>query len=389
MVSEPANTPDLLAVDLYADGDPDLIFRHLRATCPVVWQDNPGFYAIVTHAGTTEALRAIDALSSASGTELEDMPDDFPRSILHMDPPRHTKVRRLLGSEFAPTAVARLEPKIRLISRELLGEVPVGEDFDFAARVADLLPMRVIGRLIGIPETDDERFKQWNTTSIVAEPYGPAVRGIVNEMIEYFSWLRAQRLERPEDDIATRLAHAEVDGAPLEDVEYYGNLRTLMTGGQDTTSNLISAGLLEVTRSPEALSALRHRPELLPVAIEEMIRYVPSVIWLGRRALVDVEIQGTTIPAGRTVALFFVSANRDELVFEHADRFDVRRAPNPHLGFGLGRHFCVGAPLAKLEARVMFEELLPRLDRIEVGEVGRLRSNVFPGIDRMMVSIAS
>lgn len=387
MAAEPGAALDLLDVDLYAGGDPDPVFRELRATRSVIWQDDPGFFAIVTHAGITEALRAVDALSSARGTELEDLPEDYPRSILHMDPPRHTKVRKLLGPEFAPTAVARMEPRVRSIARELVDAVPIGEELDFAAQVADVLPMRVIGRMIGIPESDDERFKQWNTTSIVEEPYGPVVRGIVGEMIEYFSWLRAQRLERPRDDIATRLAQARVEGAPLDDAEYFGNLRTLMTGGQDTTSNLISGTLLELTRHPEALGELRRDPELLPTAIEEMIRCIPSVIWLGRRARLDVDIAGTTIPGGSTVALFFASANRDEQVFRDPDRVDIRREPNPHLGFGLGRHFCIGAPLARLEARVMFEELLPRLGRVEVGEVGRLRSNVFPGIHRMFVSI--
>jgi cytochrome P450 len=206
-------------------------------------------------------------------------------------------------------------------------------------------------------------------------------------MIDYFSWLRAQRLERPEDDIATRLAYARIDDAPLDDAEYFGNLRKLMTGGQDTTSNLISGGLLELSRHTEAVRDLRRDPSLLPAALEEMIRFVPSVIWLGRRALRDLEIERTAIPVGSTVTLFFVSANRDARVFDDPGRFDIRRTPNPHLGFGLGRHFCIGAPLAPLEARVMFEELLPRLSRVEVTEVRRLRSNIFPGIDRMTVSI--
>ena len=237
-----------------------------------------------------------------------------------------------------------------------------------------------------IPEADDRRFKTWNTVSIVEAPYGPTVRGIINEMIEYFAWLRACRLSQPADDIATRLAHARVDGRPLDDAEFFGNLRTLMTGGQDTTSNLISGGLLELVRHPEAARAIKEDLRLVPTAIEEMIRYVRQVIYLGRRALVDVEIEGTSIPAGSKVGLFFVSANRDERFFDDADRFDIRRMPNSHLGFGLGRHFCIGAPLARLEARVMFEELLPRLRQVEVLDVGRLRSSVFPGIERMTIS---
>ena len=389
MDAEPNVVIDLLDVGLFTGGDPDPALAALRATSPVFWQEDPGFFAVLTHSGITEALRAVDALSSASGTELEDLPEDYPRSILHMDPPRHTKVRKLLGAEFAPSAVGRMEPMIRSIACGLLEAIPAGVEVDFAAEAADVLPMRVIGRLIGIPEADDERFKRWNTISIVEEPYGPVVRGVVAEMIDYFSWLRGERLERPKDDIATRLAYARIDGAPLDDAEYFGNLRTLMTGGQDTTSNLISGGLLELSRHPEAMRDLRRDPSLLPTALEEMIRVVPSVIWLGRRALRDVEIEGTTIPAESTVTLFFVSANRDERAFDEPDRFEIRRTPNPHLGFGLGRHFCIGAPLARLEARVMFEELLPRLSRLEVGEVRRLRSNIFPGIDRMMVSIGS
>jgi cytochrome P450 len=386
-VAESDTSVDLLDVELYLDGDPDRTLGELRTSHPVTWQSDPGFFAVLSHAGVTEALRSIDTLSSAYGTELEDLPEDYPRSILHMDPPRHTKIRKLLGQEFAPSAVARMEPRVRAITQELINSIPVGKPFDFAANVADLLPMQVIGRLIGIPESDDVRFKQWNTISIIEEPYGDVVRQIVNEMIEYFAWLRARRLDEPEDDIATRLAHARVDGAPLDDTEYYGNLRTLMTGGQDTTSNLISGGLLELAHRPIDLTTLQNHPELLPDALEEMIRYVPSVIWLGRRALVDTAIEDTAIPAGSTVALFFTSANRDAHAFERAELFDIRRTPNPHLGFGLGRHFCLGAPLARLEARVMFEELLPRIGHVDVSDVRRLRSNIFPGIDRMVVSI--
>jgi cytochrome P450/2-keto-3-deoxy-L-rhamnonate aldolase RhmA len=380
--SVPLATPSLLDVELYL-GDPYPRFRDLRASAPVSWQPDPGFFAVTTHAEVLAAVKDHETFSSASGTDVDDMPEDFVRSILHMDPPRHTKIRKLLGREFAPSRVAGLEPMVRELARQILDAAPTGVPVDFAATVSDELPMRVLGRLIGIPVADDERFKAWNQALIVIDPYGPAARAITQEMVEYFSWLRGVRLDDPRDDVVTRLAQASVDGRPLDDRELFGNLRTLMTGGQDTTSNLISGGLVELSAAPAQWHALRADHALLPTAIEEMLRHTLGVTHLARRALVDTRLGDVEIAAGSTVALFFLSANRDERVFDDPDRFDIGRSPNPHLAFGLGRHFCIGAPLARLEARVMFEELLTRFDQVETADVRRLRSRVFPGIEHM------
>ncbi|MDX6598205.1 MAG: hypothetical protein QOE87_2092 [Gaiellales bacterium] len=384
----PAPSVDLLDVALY-HGDPYPVFRRLRAEQPVSWHPDPGYFAVTTHAEVMAVAKDWATFSSALGTDVEDMPDDFVRSILHMDPPRHTKVRKLLSTEFAPKRVARLEPTIRAVARDILAGVPLGEPFDFAAEVADELPMRVLGRLIGIDEADDLRFKAWNQASIEADPYGETTRAITQEMIEYFARLRALRSAEPRDDLVSLLAHARVDDRPLEDIELFGNLRTLMTGGQDTTSNLVSGGLRELALDRSSWDALRADRGLLPVAMEEMLRHGLGVTHLARRALADTRVGEADIPAGSTVALFFISANRDEQVFDEPDRFDIRRDPNPHLAFGLGRHFCIGAPLARLEARILFDELLTRYADVEVAAVERLDSRVFPGIAGMTTVLHS
>jgi cytochrome P450 len=374
--------PDLLDTELYLD-DPHPIFRELRAADPVFWQEDPGFYAVTRHADVMRVLKDHETFSSADGTSIDSMPADAIRSILHMDPPRHALVRKLLSVEFSPRNLVDLEPTIRIVAARLLDAVPVGEPFDFAADVADALPMYIVGRLVGIDESDDERFKAWNQAMIVAPPYSPETQAITGEIVEYFSRLRTLRLADPRDDLVTRLAYARVDARPLDDTEFFGNLQTLMTAGQDTTSNLISGGLRELAAQPESWDAVQGDPGLLPTAIEEMARYHLSVTFMARRALADAQIGDAYVEKGSRVALFFVSANRDELVFDSPDRFDIRRAPNPHLTFGHGRHFCIGAPLARLETQLLFEALIERFSRIDVLGVDRMRSTIFPGIQHM------
>ncbi len=382
------NPINLMEVDFYTQ-DPHPAFKWLREADPVHRHADPEFYAIMRYADVLAVLRDHSAYSSAGGTDLVDMPDNFVRSILNMDPPRHTMLRQVLNREFSSDRLRSIEPVVRSVTNDVLDSLDDGEVLDFASRVADAIPMRVLGQLIGIPPADDQQFKAWNLAMINApEPFGHEVTAITEEMVKYFRVLRARRLQEPADDIVTRLAHAEIDGVQLTDLEYFGNLRTLMTGGQDTTSNLISAGVLEFHRHPEAWYSFRESCAPIDTTVDEVARYTLGVTHLVRRSTRNTVLGDTPIPAGSKVALFFISANRDETVFDQPDRFDILRDPNPHLTFGFGRHHCIGRGLALLEAKVAFEAMRERFSRIEVSEpVRRLNSRIFPGIVEMHATV--
>jgi cytochrome P450 len=273
-------------------------------------------------------------------------------TLISRDPPEHGKLRSLVNMAFTPRAVTRLTERVAEITRELLDRVRARGRMDLVADLAFPLPTRVIAEMLGVPEQDRPAFQR-----LVARDSGGDGRAVRR----YFAGLLAERRRRPREDLVSALSVAEVDGQRLSETELLSFCQLLLVAGQETTKNLIANFTLILADHPEVHPELARDPGLVPGAIEEVLRYLPPVWFLVRRTTTEVELSGVRIPAGETVMPWIASANRDPSRFPEPDRFDVRRDPNRHLGFGHGIHFCVGAPLARLEARVALPMMLEQL----------------------------
>jgi cytochrome P450 len=289
-----------------------------------------------------------------------------------MDPPRHTKLRALIMKAFTPSVVANLEPRIAALSRQLLDKLMDRGEMDVAVEFGAALPMLVIAELIGIPTEDRARFQRWSDailslsndispTSAAAAQSIQSYNAATAEMDPYLTGLLAARAAAPKDDLLTRLHQAEVDGERLTQKEILGFFQLLLIAGQETTANLINNALLCLMDNPDQLARLRARPELLPSAIEETLRYRAPFQWVIRSTPRDVPMHGQVIGAGSLVLPVIGSANRDPRRFKDADRFDITRDPNPHIAFGHGIHSCLGAPLARVEAKIALADFLGRV----------------------------
>lgn len=294
--------------------------------------------------------------------------------FIFFDPPRHTKLRALISKAFTPRMVANLEPRIRELSRQLLDQTIESGEMDVAADFSVPLPMFVIAEMIGVPAADWPRYKRWSDVILkIANTFTrdeEAVRTIAEyrevtaEMRTVLPDLIAQR-RAPQDDLLARLVEAEVEDERLSQAEVLGFVQLLLVGGQETTANLINNALLCFIDQQDQLARLRETPDLLPSAIEEVLRYHSPVQWMPRTTRRDVEMHGQVIPAGKLVLPMIGSANRDPKQFKDADRFDITRAPNPHIALGHGIHACLGAPLARLEARIALADFLERIQAFE------------------------
>jgi cytochrome P450 len=296
--------------------------------------------------------------------------------FLFFDPPRHTKLRALISKAFTPRVVANLEPRIRELSRQLLDSVIERGAMDLAADFAVPLPMLVIAEMLGVPAADWPRYKRWSDVILTIantisrdEAAARAIqeyRAVTAEMRAFLPDLIAQRRAAHQDDLLSRLVEAEVDGERLTSEEVLGFVQLLLVGGQETTANLINNAVLGFLEHPDQLARLRAAPDLLPCAIEEVLRYRSPVQWMPRATRCDVELHGQVIPAGKLVLPMIGSANRDPKQFHDAGRFDITRDPNPHLAFGHGVHACLGAPLARLEARIALADFLERVQGFDL-----------------------
>jgi cytochrome P450 len=388
---------DLTQPATYVDGMPYDAFRRLRTVAPVAWHpqdDGPGFYALTGHAEVVAVSRDSSTFSSEATGVFFAPPGDEEASalglmMLTMDPPRHTRLRALVSRGFTPRHVARLHDRVADMARAIVDAVaPLGA-CDFVRDVAGALPSMVIAELLGIPLDDGRTLyaltEQMHTAS--DDPTRSAARAAQAQMFSYATQLAARKLQEPGDDIASSLLAAEVDGERLTGTEFNFFFMLLINAGGDTTRNLVAGAALALMDHPDELARLRARPDLLPTAVEEMLRYVSPVIVFSRTATRDVELRGVPIHAGQRVAMFYPAANRDEFVFDDPDRFDVSRDPNPHVAFGGGgTHFCLGANLARVEIAALMREVLVRMPDLTLeGPVQRLQSNLINGVAAMPV----
>lgn len=384
--------------DVCAGGAPFATLAALREHDPVAWCDlpgTPGFWLVTRHADVVAVSRDHDTFASERGTVLlDDNPMEQAGMLTSMDPPRHTRYRALVNRGFTPRRIAGLEPRVRELARRIVDDIAEAGTCDFVPQVSAELPLQVIAELVGIPVEDRDRIFAWSNaigSMGVEDPeYAPTPDAVVRAGAELFAYtdaLVAERRQGPRDDILTALIAAEVDGQRLTRVQLDLFVLLLAVAGNETTRNALSHGMLALTQHPDQRDRLLADPELLPTAVEEVLRWATPVTHFRRTATRDVELGGRRVRAGDWVVVHYLSANRDGAVFDDPDLFDVGREPNPHLAFGGGgAHFCLGAALARLELRVMFEELLTRLPDIEVaGPPDRLRSSFFHGIKHLPV----
>lgn len=388
---------DLSSPDLYATGDPHAVWTYLRANAPVFFQKHgygPGFWALTRYADVV-ALSSDRRLSSSGGRTTTGSPrapgSDAADILVVTDPPRHTHLRALVNKAFTPRVVASLEPFVQGLVDEILDEIAARGACDFASEVAARIPFNVICQLLGVPDSD--RGALSHAVGHFMESRAHVDVGGARDEIEltrYFVDLANDRRRSPSDDLISRLVGAEIEGATLSDADVLALATLLFIAGSETTMNGIAGGLLAFIEQPDQRLRLANDPARWPKAVEEVLRWVSPVLnGMVRTALDDIDVGGVRIARGDKVTLWYPSANRDEDVFADPFTFDVGREPNPHVGFGAGPHFCLGASLARLEIRVTLQTVLARLTDVEVdGEIVRLKSNVSNAIESLPVRFA-
>jgi cytochrome P450 len=401
---------DLTDLDRFAHGFPHDDFATLRREAPV-WFHPPtarapggeGFWVLSRHADISTAAQDAVTFSShrggtrdGGGTLIEDLPSGFAAGVLlnMMDDPRHRHFRRLVTPSVSPRALAAMEAELRERTGAILDAVAERGTCDLVTDVAAELPLQAIARLLGVPQEDRHRLFGWANATLDYDDRqlgetSAKVQAAQAELFQYGSALLAEKRRCPADDILSAAALGRIpsstgDDEPLSDLEQQMLFNLLIAAGSETTRNSIALGFAALVQHPDQWRAVQQDRALVPRAVEEMLRWASSTPYNRRTATRDVELRGMTIRAGDKVTLWWASANRDEDVFTDPFRFDVRRDPNPHLTFGYGNHFCLGANLARVEMRLVFEGLLERFSDIALdGPIEWTRSNKHTGVRHM------
>ncbi|CAN5513671.1 cytochrome P450 [soil metagenome] len=381
----------------YAD-EPRLhaALTQLRATDPVCRVDVPGyrpFFGITKHADIMAVERDHAVFTNSPRPVLTTVEGDEQQAamgistLIHMDGPQHRVVRAIAADWFRPKAMRALKVRIDELARTFVDRMrDAGGECDFVQEVAVNFPLFVIMSLLGLPEADFPRMLKY-TQELLGNDDAEFQRGITMEergmalfeMFSYFNEVSALRRATPTEDLASTIANARIDGEPLSDIDTVSYYLIIATAGHDTTSATISGGMHALIENPDQLQRLRDEPSLMALATEEMIRWVTPVKEFMRTAQQDTVVRGVPIAAGESVLLSYVSANRDEDVFDDPFRFDIGRDPNKHIAFGFGVHFCLGAALARMEINSFFSELIPRLRSVELNGKAEHTATTFVG----------
>lgn len=387
----------------YAEhGYPHAAWKALRNEQPVChfqldgW---PDFWALSKHEHIVEVSKQPTIFLNAPGmtfvrSEFDN--DEGPpiRTIINMDPPEHREFRKVASPYFTPRAVNALDDLIQATARTLIDNLGEEGECDFIAAIASLHPLKIIAKILGVPESDEPYIMK-----LTNELFGSAdpefqrdpdrmegIKTLFMEFWNYFGAIMADRRKAPRDDFASVIANARVNGEPMSEIETMGYCLITFTAGHETTRGSIGGGLHALIEHPDQMRLWARNPDLTHLAIDEIVRYVTPVNHMVRTAAKDYELGGQQIRAGDKLILFYASANRDEDVFDAPNELQVDRARNPHLGFGIGEHFCVGANLARKTSGTLFRELVTRLEEVElVGEPERVASNLVPGFKRMPI----
>lgn len=398
---------DVLGSQTFADaGYPHAAWRTLREEAPLRYFDlapRPGFWAVVRRADivwlSKQPERFLNAPRVAVFTE-SPPPDpaggdrNVVRHLLNMDPPEHPLYRNLASAWFTPRAIARRRPEIERIAEDLVDALAETGEADFVRDFTAPLTLSVLADMLGVPREDWVRLFEWTNQMAgpgdpeyqVGPDAGATMRTTRDEMFAYFAQMVEARRKAPRDDIVSVLAKADLSGAPVPAHELLSYFSLLVVAGNETTRNAASGGLLALIENPGEFEKLRRTPALVPKATEEIVRWTSPVVQFCRTPVEDFEMHGQKVRAGESLCLLYPSANRDAEVFDEPDRFRVDRSPNPHVGFGIGEHFCLGASLARLELRIALEKLIPRLESIELAApISRMRSSFLGGVKRMPI----
>ncbi len=392
------------------NGYPHAEWAYLRRHAPVYWYDRPNvdpFWAITKHADIVEIARQPKIflngprLLVTTKDQYLEGGDMLFHHLLNMDPPEHAKYRDLVNRRFTPRAVRSLEHEVQEIANDVMDELAAAHrnggsmiECDFVTDVSAKVPLDVIAALLGVPKQDRPQLFRWTNETIGSGDPEFNQGGTPQETLErareglftYFTNLVEQRRKEPKDDLTSALGAAKLDGQPLPILELLSYFLLLVVAGNETTRNATSGGVQAFIDNPDQWKMLQNNPALLRPAIEEIVRWISPVIQFARTATEDYTLRGQTIRKGDSVALYYPSANRDEDVFEEPFKFDITRDPNPHIAFGIGEHFCLGANIARLELEVIFRELMKRIEYVEsTGPLERLRSGFVGGIKHMPV----